>query len=46
MEEWSGLKLKPTSCYGVRTYHRGSVLANHVDRLDTHVISAIINVSQ
>lgn len=46
MEEWSGQKLKPTSCYGVRHYFRGSVLANHVDRVDTHVISGIINVAQ
>ncbi|CAB1098264.1 unnamed protein product [Ectocarpus sp. CCAP 1310/34] len=43
MEEWSGIKLKSTACYGVRHYYRGSILANHVDRVDTHVISAIIN---
>ena len=46
MEDWAGMKLKRTSCYGVRLYFRGSVLANHVDRVDTHVISAIINVAQ
>lgn len=46
MEKWAGTKLKATSCYGVRSYYRGSVLANHVDRVDTHVISAIINVAQ
>lgn len=46
MEEWSGKKLKSTACYGVRHYFRDSVLANHVDRVDTHVISAIINVEQ
>lgn len=46
MEEWSGQKLKSTSCYGVRHYYRDSVLANHVDRIDTHVISGIINVAQ
>ncbi|CAM9285535.1 unnamed protein product, partial [Hapterophycus canaliculatus] len=38
MEEWTGLELKSTACYGVRHYYRGSVLANHVDRVDTHVI--------
>lgn len=46
MEEWSGTKLKSTACYGVRNYFRDSVLANHVDRVDTHVISGIINVEQ
>ncbi|CAN0331996.1 unnamed protein product [Ascophyllum nodosum] len=46
MEEWTGLKLKPTACYGARNYFRGSVLANHVDRIDTHVVSAIINIAQ
>ena len=29
-----------------RRYRRGSTLALHVDRLDTHVLSAIINVNQ
>lgn len=46
MEDWAGTKLKRTSCYGVRLYFRDSVLANHVDRVDTHVISAIINIAQ
>lgn len=46
MEEWVGVPLKSTACYGVRLYYRGSVLANHVDRIDTHVVSAIINVAQ
>lgn len=46
MEGWTGISLEPTACYGVRIYERGSVLANHVDRVDTHVISAIINVAQ
>ncbi|CAM9160642.1 unnamed protein product [Choristocarpus tenellus] len=46
MEEWAGVTLKPTSLYGVRHYHRGAVLAAHVDRVETHVISAIINVAQ
>lgn len=40
LEEWTGLELKPVSLYGVRQYHRGSVLAPHVDRMPL-VISAI-----
>jgi hypothetical protein len=27
LEEWTGKKLKPTSLYGVRVYHRGAILA-------------------
>lgn len=46
MESWTGVRLKSTACYGVRLYFRGSVLATHVDRVDTHVVSAIINVAQ
>ncbi|CAM9355409.1 unnamed protein product [Phaeothamnion confervicola] len=46
MEKWSGEELEATSCYGVRSYKRGSILAVHVDRVSTHVISGIINVQQ
>jgi hypothetical protein len=47
LERWANqTELEPTACYGVRLYHRGSKLENHVDRLDTHAISAIINVDQ
>ena len=46
LEEWSGVALEPTACYGIRLYHRGSVLENHVDRIDTHAVSAIMNVDQ
>lgn len=40
MEEWVGLELRPVSLYGIRQYHRGSVLAPHVDRMPL-VVSAI-----
>jgi len=43
VEEWTQQKLGESSLYGVRIYHRGSVLATHVDRLPL-VSSAIINV--
>lgn len=33
LEEWVGQKLSPVSLYGVRQYHRGSILAPHVDRM-------------
>ena len=46
MESWCGKKLDPTFVYGIRVYHDRSVLASHRDRLETHIISAIINVDQ
>lgn len=45
LEEWTGLKLKPVSCYGIRVYKQGGILSPHVDR-DPLVTSAIINVDQ
>ena len=46
MEKWCGKKLEPTYVYGIREYHEGAVLKMHRDRIDTHIISAIINVEQ
>ena len=46
LEEWSGKQLNPTYVYGIRNYHRGAVLKTHRDRLETHIISTIINVDQ
>ena len=46
VEAWCGHHVEPTFVYGIREYHRGSVLNVHRDRLDTHVASAIINVAQ
>ena len=45
-EAWSGLKLNPTSIYGIRRYRNMSTLLAHVDQTRSHVISAIINVDQ
>ena len=44
LEEWCGCELEYTHGYGIREYYNGSVLHNHVDRIDTHVISAIVQV--
>ena len=46
MESWSQSQLEPTYVYGIRIYHRGAALKCHRDRLETHIISVIINVSQ
>lgn len=44
---WAGVpesSLEHTALYGLRLYHEGSQLHMHVDRVDTHVISAIMVV--
>ncbi|KAG1674272.1 hypothetical protein FOA52_013461 [Chlamydomonas sp. UWO 241] len=47
LSAWAGgVKLEPTALYGVRIYTRGSWLKLHVDRADTHIISAIVNIDQ
>lgn len=45
MEDWTGQRLASSSVYGIRIYHRGSILTPHTDRLPL-VSSAIINVAQ
>jgi prolyl 4-hydroxylase len=45
IERWTGMKQAISSVYGIRTYHNGSILAPHVDRLPL-VSSAILNVAQ
>eukprot|EP00924_Labyrinthula_sp_SR-Ha-C_P004019 maker-scaffold_3-snap-gene-11.3-mRNA-1 protein AED:0.20 eAED:0.20 QI:37/1/1/1/1/1/2/243/670 len=47
VEEWSGMKpLELTSFYGMREYHEGAWLRQHVDRIDTHVLSITISVGK
>lgn len=38
--------LEFTAFYGIREYSRGASLRNHVDRVDTHVFSAVLQVAQ
>lgn len=45
LEAWTGMKLRPTSQYGIRVYTEGAILSPHVDRLPL-VSSCIINVAQ
>ena len=42
----SNPELRGSACYGVRKYVRGNSLQRHVDRLDTHAISAILQIAQ
>ena len=45
-EEWAGgMKLFPTSAYGVRLYQNGSSLVMHHDKVHTHVISSIVHIA-
>ncbi len=46
LEDWVKTKLKPSAVYGIREYQRGATLKMHVDRIDTHQVSMIINVAQ
>jgi len=46
LQWWCDLRLKHTSTYGVRIYRRDSMLIDHVDRQDTHLASAVLQVAQ
>lgn len=46
IEEWAGQELAFTCVYGIRRYHRGTTLSPHRDRVDTHILSAIVNIEQ
>jgi hypothetical protein len=45
LEAWTGIELVPETAYGLRVYRNTSKLYMHVDRTDTHVISAIFHVN-
>lgn len=45
-EAWCGESLLFSAIYGIRTYHSGASLRMHTDTDETHIISAIVNVSQ
>jgi len=46
LEWWTQQQLKHSSTFGIRIYKRGAVLLNHVDRHDTHLASAVLQVDQ
>ena len=46
LQWWTRMRLKHTSTYGIRIYSRGSMLIKHVDRVDTHLASAVMQVAQ
>ena len=45
LETWSGQKLDPNvGIFGIRRYLRGAWMSLHLDRLPTHILSAILQV--
>lgn len=46
LEEWCQCRLKFNAFYGFREYQEGSWLRSHVDRIDTHTISATLTLTQ
>ena len=47
MEDWANVKLnKNCITYGIRRYTRGAVLLQHVDKVPSHIISAILQIDQ
>jgi prolyl 4-hydroxylase len=46
IEEWAGVEVAFTCVYGIRRYHRGTTLTPHRDRIETHILSAIVNIEQ
>lgn len=46
LEAWVSTPLKMTATYGIREYQQGAVLDMHIDRMESHIVSAILNVAQ
>jgi len=46
LEWWTKMRLRHTATFGIRIYRRESMLINHLDRKDTHLASAILQVAQ
>ena len=44
-ERWCNCKLKFNALYGIRVYYEGCVLACHLDRTETHVVSSIMHIA-
>jgi len=46
LQWWVRAKLKHTATFGIRVYRRNAILIDHVDRADTHLASAVLQVAQ
>jgi prolyl 4-hydroxylase len=45
-EAWCGVPLLPSAAYGLRRYRSGNRMGMHVDRLDTHIVSSVLQIAQ
>lgn len=46
LSKWAGVPILHTATFGVRTYHRGNFMLNHLDRHLTHHLSAVLQIAQ
>mmetsp|Transcript_115916 Transcript_115916/g.322770 ORF Transcript_115916/g.322770 Transcript_115916/m.322770 type:complete len:432 (+) Transcript_115916:57-1352(+) len=46
LEWWTKMRLKHSTTFGIRIYRRDSMLVNHLDRQETHIASAVLQVGQ
>lgn len=46
MEWWTKMKLEHEATYGIRIYRRGAVLMDHIDVMETHIASGVLQVGQ
>lgn len=46
VSQWAGVPCEQTVMYGLRQYETNARLLTHVDRINTHVVSLIVNVAQ
>ncbi len=46
LQAWAAQPLRMTAVYGIREYQHGAILDMHIDRMETHIVSAILNVAQ
>lgn len=43
-EAWAGFPLVPAAAYGVRVYQPGNMMVDHLDILESHVISSVLHI--
>ena len=46
VQEWAGCEIEQTDMYGIRQYEAGARMMTHVDRINTHAVSLIVNIAQ
>merc|ERR1711963_1298914 len=43
-EEWVGVPLEPSAAYGIRLYQENSTMIDHLDVLESHVVSSVLHI--